>query len=669
MPTSFDDHFPTYLAQAREAQNRNQSHDYRRQLFVSFLERAFEIPTADMDIEQYIRLSGGQTVQGMARIRKGWIDAVFGSLVFEFKRDVQQERADGLRELRDYLSHLQDGATSVGLLTNGLAFEVYVLDDTQADGLRKTDSINLDTAAPHVAYQWLDAYLLRQRDRTPTADDIVQRFGVNSPTFAVAARILREALTAFGMAEAGALEVKRQQWAFHLARVYGSADVSNDEMFVRHTYLCQFAKLLAYTARFGVGPASDRVEGIVDGSAFEVFGINNIGEQDFFAWVTTPEARAKTVALFRHLIASFAVYDLSRINEDLLKQLYQSLVGPETRHELGEFYTPDWLAELTLREINYRPKQSLLDPACGSGAFLFSALRRLAAQGMTGAELVDFALENVMGMDVHPLAVTIAKINYLLALLPHLQQDTRRRLRAIPIALANSLQVPTKSYRIAVIEVPFDSQRSFLIPVDAAHKPNELSEVLYAMGQFAARAASTPEQRTYADFGRFALAKLSSSDDSQQAEEERLTWNTNVRWLTELIAKGRDSIWVYVLQNTSRPLMLRHRQFDVVAGNPPWIAYRFLQDPTYQREIKALIQHYGLVRTSDTKLFTQMELATLFYEHCRSVYLKEGGTIAFVMPRSVITGARQHRAFQQRGFSRVLDLQGVSPCSTQRRVC
>src|SRR6185437_10709535 len=102
------------------------------------------------------------------------------------------------------------------------------------------------------------------RDRTPTAEDIVQRFGVTSPTFAVAARILREALAAFGAAEAGALEVKRQQWAFHLARVYGSADVTNDEMFVRHTYLCQFAKLLAYTARFGVGPATERVDGIVD---------------------------------------------------------------------------------------------------------------------------------------------------------------------------------------------------------------------------------------------------------------------------------------------------------------------------------------------------------------------------------------------------------------------
>ncbi len=91
------------------------------------------------------------------------------------------------------------------------------------------------------------------------------------------------------------------------------------------------------------------------------------------------------------------------------------------RHNLGEFYTPDWLAELVLREINYHIGQSLLDPACGSGTFLFTAIRLLHEQGMEGEALVDFALKNIRGIDVHPLAVTIARINYMIALLPHMR--------------------------------------------------------------------------------------------------------------------------------------------------------------------------------------------------------------------------------------------------------
>ena len=42
-------------------------------------------------------------------------------------------------------------------------------------------------------------------------------------------------------------------------------------------------------------------------------------------------------------------------------------------------------------------------------------------------------------------------------------------------------------------------------------------------------------------------------------------------------------------------------------------------------------------------------------------YLKPEGTLAFVMPRSVITGAKQHRPFQRRGMTRILDVGNVSP--------
>ena len=45
--------------------------------------------------------------------------------------------------------------------------------------------------------------------------------------------------------------------------------------------------------------------------------------------------------------------DEPELTRDLLKQLYQYLVPRHLRHDLGEYYTPDWLA------------QRVLDPACG----------------------------------------------------------------------------------------------------------------------------------------------------------------------------------------------------------------------------------------------------------------------------------------------------------------
>jgi hypothetical protein len=134
-----------------------------------------------------------------------------------------------------------------------------VLDPAETAGLRRVDALDFEKAPANLVYLWLDAYLLSRRNLLPTSADIVRRFGLLSPTFAAAARTLRDALTLFGSTEAGAAEVKRQQWAFYLARVYGSADARNDEMFVRHTYLCQFAKILAYAAYFDPGRAASQI--------------------------------------------------------------------------------------------------------------------------------------------------------------------------------------------------------------------------------------------------------------------------------------------------------------------------------------------------------------------------------------------------------------------------
>jgi hypothetical protein len=139
-------------------------------------------------------------------------------------------------------------------------------------------------------------------------------------------------------------------------------------------------------------------------------------------------------------------------------------------------------------------------------------------------------------------------------------------------------------------------------------------------------------------------------------------WNQNLRLLRKLITEGRNSIWAYMLTNAARPLLMAAQKFDVIAGNPPWLTYKDIRDKGYQNEVRDLtLNIYELLKAGDRKLFTQMEIATLFFVHCQTTYLKQGGTIAFVMPRSVITGAKQHRPFQARGMTHVLDFLEVKP--------
>jgi hypothetical protein len=649
-PIDFAPKLEGYLHDARAAQAQHQHHDYRRTIFLTFIQQAFGIAANEIDIERYIRIDVR---------RKGWIDALFRDVVFEFKRNLTVERADGLRELRDYLRTLADGAECVGLLTDGLQFEVYRL---EGDSLSSApiDTFDLSKHDAEAVFLWLDAYLFSQRNTPPTSADMVRRFGLRSPTFQAAARVLGSLLQQ--LSATPALDVKRQQWRSVLAKVYGSADIVSDALFVRHTFLNQFAKLLAYSALAGIPRDDDTLADIVTGAAFHRWGVSNLGEIDFFAWVLDdPAVRAASLPMLRRLAQSLQVYDLRRINEDLLKQLYQNLVDPETRHDLGEYYTPDWLAELTLEEIAYRPGQSLLDPSCGSGTFLFTAIRRLAAQGMTGWELVDFALDNIAGMDVHPLAVTIARTNYLLAITPHMRGPRTQHtmeLVPLPVYMADALLTPESvgQHKDTLI-IPVDRGRAeeFHIPVAAANDPSAFSETVDLMQEYAGYSAERLNTGLASSFAnvvreRFGIAQRGLVDLAGTY------WSRNLRLLNRLIHEGRDSIWAYMLKNTSRPLLLAAQKFDVIAGNPPWLSYRYIKDKTYQSEVKALILRYGLLDSDDVNLFTQMDLSTLFMVHCETHYLKPDGLIAFVMPRSVITGAKQHRRFQSRGLTRVLDL-------------
>jgi SAM-dependent methyltransferase len=108
---------------------------------------------------------------------------------------------------------------------------------------------------------------------------------------------------------------------------------------------------------------------------------------------------------------------------DLFKPLYQDLFPRRLRHALGEYYTPDWLAESLLDQVGYQgqPGRRLLDPACGSGTFLVAAVRRaragLAARSNLSPEAAcGEILDNLVGLDLNPLAVLSARANYWMAL-------------------------------------------------------------------------------------------------------------------------------------------------------------------------------------------------------------------------------------------------------------
>jgi hypothetical protein len=124
-----------------------------------------------------------------------------------------------------------------------------------------------------------------------------------------------------------------------------------------------------------------------------------------------------TAPATRRLVQQLLNYDLPALSEDILKTVYQELVDPATRRDLSEFYIPDWPAERMLRQtLTSNPKQTVLDPACGSGTFLYTAARRKRQALGNSPATLDHIVQTITGIDVHPLAAIVPGTNFLLGL-------------------------------------------------------------------------------------------------------------------------------------------------------------------------------------------------------------------------------------------------------------
>jgi hypothetical protein len=165
----------------------------------------------------------------------------------------------------------------------------------------------------------------------------------------------------------------------------------------------------------------------------------------------------------KRLLRLFSVYDLSGVDLDIWRDIYQHYLPAEERQQLGGFYTPQELVDLTLDLANYRPhveklcEKSVLDPASGSGAFVVSALQRLLehlndksqachrhlhARDIPDWErahgMLQIIVKNIHAIDVHPFATFLTFVNFLFAVLPvYARVRPHRRSFRLDVAIFN----------------------------------------------------------------------------------------------------------------------------------------------------------------------------------------------------------------------------------------
>jgi type I restriction-modification system DNA methylase subunit len=118
-------------------------------------------------------------------------------------------------------------------------------------------------------------------------------------------------------------------------------------------------------------------------------------------------------------------YQFDKIPIQLISNIYESFLKEETKKGNGVYYTPSFLVNFMLSQtLSEKLKQTLkakiLDPACGSGAFLVEAFRLLikASKAEKNYEKKKQILQHqLFGIDLDSRALQIAAFSLYLALL------------------------------------------------------------------------------------------------------------------------------------------------------------------------------------------------------------------------------------------------------------
>ena len=669
-PDGFKERLDRYLKDVNSAN----SEAARSYYFLEFIRNLFGGINADYlerlhpEMEKYL-VKRGETL-----LIRGRIDALLGNLIIEFKVELNERRIETAEsEIRKYASILwsRDGESRVPymtMITDGVKFLIYRPRAPVIAGtiepidviLDPVDRIDLGVAASRQAFFWLDRYMLSKSLQPVSSQAFSKEFSVNGSAFRDSSTFLLE-----GWRESHE-QILYEQWASFLRIVYGS-DVESEGLFIRHTYLATLAKLLSYSVLSGGAlPVSpDQVSEILEGKIFEKWNVQNFLEEDFFSWVGRSESGIKASIL---LLERLSAYDLGTIDEDVLKALYQDLVDPSARHDLGEYYTPDWLAELMIENgMKDNASISVLDPSCGSGTFLASAIRwkKKLLNGKKPNEKLGIIIKTVSGIDVHPLAVIIARTNFLTSLGTDLL-STRSGPISIPIYLADTIrppQVDSELYEhVGSYRLQADGE-ILRIPSEISSDPELNDNVVEGIKEYS-RTLAEGVKSDPVTFRNLMERKL--GDRKIEDGTLNLLFETS-EMMAKLIQNKRDTIWPFILKNLYKPLFLQSRKFDLIVGNPPWLSYRYIENMEYQRFIKdSILNVHRLLPQKKAELMTQMELATLFFARVSELYLSKKGKISFVMPRSVFV-SDQHDVFRKCNFVpemkilEIIDLEDVKP--------
>lgn len=665
-----------------------------RSVFNSHLRAIAGTPLPWWANEHFVKTEAILRTARAGRMVTGFADNLVGLTAIEYEKNltVAAVFSEGYDQVRQYVAGLLNRGAPAGsvrgVLSDTVRWYAYEVDSISpaavvgaisaadvvlrpATVLPDIDCGAADLVAARKLLDFLNLHLGRDAGQALSAATLKDMFGLES------------ALGSDFVAETGAIvdaafhrdapyaELVKELWANFVSFVGTDAQAGqfDKNAYVCELYLLTLAKLIAANVLNGSALVSSpaQLQEILDGKHFKAQGLTNLVEYDYFGWLTKSAHVAPLLTLAQKIQNALRAFDFSYLQtEDLFGQLVTQLARRTQRLLLGQEPTPGWLIAKILDALQtHLPATEswrFVDPCCGSGAFIVEVVARRAnhprfpdlSREQKGQELA----QAITGFDIDPLAVMLAKVSWLVAAKPVLQQFNSGFPLSIPIYHADSLFASTPLANTVVQNAAGDfdlnlggshvSLPGFLATPAMQGFFDEFMDGLYRLAQVVA-SASPPAPVASADVQTIlqgALTATGSALNEEQAASGQSFGERFANLLSDLERQGRNGLWLHMLKNGYRPALVRGK-FNGVATNFPWLTLSKLADNPY----KAVLQQ----KTAELQLEPvaqsahHLELATIFLVHAAKHYLGTEGYLAAVVPNSVIQGT-QHEPLRSGAF-------------------
>ena len=619
--------------------------------------------------EQYLRFANEQGEE-----RNGFADSVVGKTAIEYEKNLTINKVfeDGYYQVREYCAALINLGVDVseiyGILSDTLhwyGYTIKVIGNTNRDRLFGAEDIELNeedyvdlTLSNTTEYDKFEAfvekYLDREESRILNSKSLAIDFGTESVFWKTHITTFNKVVSKAMIDRPEYAKLIENLWqnfvAYLGASNYGEFSIYT---YVNELYLVTVAKLVCANILSSKPIISndDEIKTILDGRFFMQKNIQNLVDYDYFGWINKFYV-ADLVEIAKKIQQVLIHYDFKTIpHVDLFGELLAQLSCKEHRLLLGQDYTPSWIAQdmvkTALGRLHEEPK--VLDMCCGSGVFLIETIKAVRAKYNIDSKNYstdkdELVFSCAMGFDIDPLAIMLAKVNWVLSMRDLF--GSHKGMIVIPIYHADSLFVDTPiTHKMAntvqdryvlhfegnKIELP-----SFMIEPEHRTTYDAFMAKCYSVAM--ARAEYPPVELSDRDLDTINAAidmdSLNNKTDNER-KLQRISTYELILALEDLQRKGKNGIWYFVLNNNYKPGLVRN-QFNCVISNPPWLAMSKLADNPYKDNLAVKTNDYEIKPPGSAHL--HMELATIFMLGAIDKYLKDDGQWMFVMPGSLLSG-------------------------------